>query len=213
MTVSLNNRRPLVKEIGCTSSCPTPPIQTERKRKQVTFAPYVRVKPILHIDDYSDEEFFSTWYGPEDMKQITQDIRQTLAKMEESGELIQDDEHFCRRGLESRTTKGARMKQHIRLAAKNAVLDKQAVHGWQGKYNEQLISDVYIDVALASKLAAVRRGFDDLEEEIDQELSRFISKKAVVDCSSIILRIESPPPAAQVCKMSYRLLNEGLWQL
>jgi hypothetical protein len=211
MTVNCKIPRPFVEEIaGCASSCPTPAVHSERKRKQVAFVGYVRVRGILHIDDYTDEEFFSTWYDPEDMKLITQDIRQTLAKME-SGELVEDDEHFCRRGVESRTKHGASIKKQIRLAARNAVLDEQeeghACQQGSMMYNEQLISESYMDVTLVSKLAAARRGFEDHQEVIDQ-ISHFISKNVV--CCSSIFPIESPQLRKRTAS---RLLNEGLRQL
>ena len=195
LMANCKSRRPLVKEIGCTScSCPTlSSLHSERKRKQVTFSPHVRAKGILHVDDYTDEELVSTWYGPEDMEQIKKDIRQTLAKME-SGELEQDeDKHFCRRGLESRTKDGASMKKHIRRTARNAVLDGQ---DWHGMDNEQLISEEYMDLTLVSKLDAARRGFDDLQEVIDHQRSHLIS-------------IGSPQHPR---KMSYCLQNESLRQ-
>jgi hypothetical protein len=206
MTVNCKSRRPLVEDIGCTCPCSTtPPVHSERKRKQVTFSGHFRGVYILHIDDYTDEELFSTWYGPEDRKQIAEDIRQTLAKMESGKELAQqeDDEHFCRRGLESRTENGASTKKHVRLAAINAVLDEQEAQDCQGVSNEQLISEVYMGVTLFSKLAAARRGFDDLQEVMSDQTSYFISKKAV-DCSSIF-QIGSPSP--QLRKMSYCLQN------
>jgi hypothetical protein len=197
------SRRPLVEENGCArgGSCTTPPAHTEAQRKQATFARCVREKNILHVDDCTDEELLSTWHGPKDRKQISQDVLQTLAKME-SGELVQDDEHFCRRGLESTTKNGASVKKRIRLAASNVVLDEQEAHDhWQGTCNEQLISETRMDVTLVSKLAAARRGFDDLQEVIDQR-SHFTSKKAA-GCSSISPIGSSP----QRRKMSCRLLQ------
>mmetsp|Transcript_25514 Transcript_25514/g.59278 ORF Transcript_25514/g.59278 Transcript_25514/m.59278 type:complete len:185 (-) Transcript_25514:158-712(-) len=96
-------------------------------RKSVRFNEVVEIRPILHSNDLSDEEFFNTWYQQRDFQMMRVELWKTLSKIS-AGTYEGDSNTETTRGLEYRTNAGSQRRQLNKANALRAVLDEQA-HG------------------------------------------------------------------------------------
>ena len=94
-----------------------PPQQKQKIVKSVTFFERVIVRPVLHVDDYTDEEWYKTWYLPTEKQRRKDEIRRTL-------EAIRDGKFKgCVRGLEKMCDRG-KTKERRRIAVQE-ILEEQ----------------------------------------------------------------------------------------
>jgi hypothetical protein len=92
-------------------------------KKSVSFSGKVRGRAALHINDYSEEEIQASWLNNADMRRIRGEIRCTVEMMNRGGTINEDE--YCRRGLEYRTSEGIQIRSDNRSVAANAVLNEQ----------------------------------------------------------------------------------------
>ncbi len=137
--------------------------RTPKAERSVSFCPHVVVQPVLvHLDDYTNAEFEACWFGEQESSQIIQEIRQTVNLIERNI-LLDNDNRYCSRGLETFTTKGTIQKNQIRAKARDAVLDQQDLLRWQADsmIDEQKIADIYRGNTQESRMAARIKGVSD----------------------------------------------------
>lgn len=101
-------------------------LQQETK-KSVTFFERVIVRPVLHVDDYSDEEWQNCWYLPTDKQRRKGEIRVTLRQLQ------QGNFGGCVRGLEKMTDNGKTKER--RMTAIREVLEEQEAQRANAKAN------------------------------------------------------------------------------
>ena len=110
-------------------------------KKNVAFADLVYIRTTLHINDYSDDEYETTWYKRADYQQFKRSFSKTVRvgnAVDEAGE-----EH-CMRGLEFRTPKGLRRRRDNKFVGKCAVLDQQdRMLATEGKRNDEALGKGY----------------------------------------------------------------------
>lgn len=136
-------------------NCNTPPIRAHARFNRAVF-----VRETLHIADYEPDEVIATWYQKDEMAQMKADMVDTVRSMLR-GELENDSEEQCMRGLESRTRIGANKRQENKLRALEAVLDEQDREFEAGIIDERTISLVYQRVSLRCRNEAHERGLRD----------------------------------------------------
>lgn len=93
-------------------------LQQETK-KSVHFFERVIVRPVLHVDEFSDEEWQKCWYLPTDKQRRKDEIRATLRQLQEG--------KFggCARGLEKMTDNG-KTKERRNVAIREVLEEQEA---------------------------------------------------------------------------------------
>lgn len=126
------------------------PLRPE-SRKKVSFNTRVRVKRTLHINDYSDEEFYACYWSEKERLETWHEVLDIVDRIEDSSTFETSD--FCLRGLENKTFDG-RMK-----TIKRRECAKSAVFGAQRLRHENVIdvSDERIAKAYAKKTQRSKR--------------------------------------------------------
>jgi hypothetical protein len=117
------------------------------------------VKPVLvHLDNKIE----ACCFGQQEHSRIRRGIRQTVDLIERNI-LLDNDNRYCSRGLETLTTKGNIQKNQIRAKARDAVLDQQDLLRWQADsmIDEQKIADIYRGNTQESRMAARIKGVSD----------------------------------------------------
>jgi hypothetical protein len=129
----------------------------------VSFYPYVVVQPVLvHLDDYTNAEIEACWCGELETSLLRKGICQTVNLIERNI-LLDNNNRYCSRGLETFTTKGAIQKNQIRAKARDAVLDQQDLLQLQAgsMIDEQRIADIYHENTQESRMSAYIKGVSD----------------------------------------------------
>jgi hypothetical protein len=97
----------------------------------------------IHVEDFSDREKAQTWHSKTDLKNIKRDNEVTIRRMI-AGVCFGND--YCPRGLEHRTSMGARVREKHRRDAVSAVLEYQSLlweAGVESNNNDQNLARVY----------------------------------------------------------------------
>jgi hypothetical protein len=138
--------------IGSTAS--SPPLSRDievaprhqPRGKSVSFSPIVRFKPVKHINDYSDRDFFAIWYVQQDLDDIFDHCVETVRMMVRGDRLMEED-GFSVRGLEYKTPKGARARKESKANAMKIVLEEQERQARTGHEDRDLLARLYRDAA------------------------------------------------------------------
>jgi hypothetical protein len=126
--------------------------------RRVSFAVENTTHHVLHINDYSPEEKYSSWYCKEDIKAIKDVTKEVVSKM------VQDEienDAYCFRGLEARTIAGARRKRQNKIDARAAVFFEQEMQEEDGICDPEAIADVYYDYSEHCQVEAQMKGLRD----------------------------------------------------
>jgi len=121
-------------------------------KKSVSFYSRVKFKHIKHIDDFTDKEYFSTWFVEEDLEEIFNHCVETVRKMV-NGCPLYEDEGYCARGLEYKTPTGAKARKENKNRGLNIVLDEQDLQRSLGIYNPDRIARRYYEAGANSRRA------------------------------------------------------------
>jgi hypothetical protein len=97
---------------------------------------------VPHIVDFSDREVCATWYAKADYEKITMSMIPLIRKMMK-GETVDETNSQTIRGLEYRTRQGAIRRQRNKVEAITAVLGEQDRQSFHGKFDDELLSQVY----------------------------------------------------------------------
>ncbi|KAL3920616.1 MAG: hypothetical protein SGILL_003172 [Bacillariaceae sp.] len=156
-------------------------------KKSVTFFGRIRFKHVKHIDDYSDKEYFAAWYVEEDLADIFQHCVETVRRMV-SGNVLDEEDGFCSRGLEYKTPTGAKTRKANKSKGLRAVLDEQERQRALGINDPERISKLYhkcgADSRTAYRLLAMK----------DQEEARpILQSKCSIAVTKDKQRSETPP--------------------
>ena len=121
--------------------------------KSLTFAPKVRVRKIIHIDEFTDEEVSACYYQKEEMHRVRQELRATL-QMFQIGELKEDTPHFTKRGTEHRTPDAARRRSINKQMASDAVFEEQGDQWEDGLIDSEMLASIYQSASSHCQAAA-----------------------------------------------------------
>ena len=105
-------------------------------RKKVTFVGVTETHYTLNIDDYTDEEFFSTWFHPAERITMLSRLSKSVTKFEGG-----NCDACC--GLERMTEEGMRSRQLNTWKAYEVVLGIQQAQWEEGIDDPKLIATLY----------------------------------------------------------------------
>ena len=139
-----------------------------RKGKSVSFHKSVRVQPVLHVKDYTKEEFAATWYSKSEIVAIRDVIVKAIKEMEAGGATTAETKraqflHNRFRGLETRTAKGSSMKGESRMLSKTVVLQEQKRQRQLNISDPDYLALLYKQNSQISKVMAQEMAMDDEE--------------------------------------------------
>jgi hypothetical protein len=184
------------------SSIPTQPVKVPllvssaaaaAPKPSISFNPSVRVKPTIHIDEYSEEEIAASWYCEDELETIKLEVRTTLLLMANDSTMA-NSERLCSRGIECFTSKGRAIKKHRKEEARLAVFEEQAYQFNNDIFDPEVIADDYLDQTRKSQATATVIGFFD-QEAVRQQSSPSLpikismkvglSRSSSVGCSAL----------------------------
>jgi hypothetical protein len=119
--VCVNDCQQQVCESGIMSESQS--MSKHQATRLVSFFPEVEMRHILHINDYTDDEYEACWLSPKELDIIMNDIWDTIDLMENEQRI--DDKQFCQHGLEKMTIQGEDLAYRNRQKARDTVLSVQ----------------------------------------------------------------------------------------
>mmetsp|Transcript_14804 Transcript_14804/g.21343 ORF Transcript_14804/g.21343 Transcript_14804/m.21343 type:complete len:211 (+) Transcript_14804:111-743(+) len=106
---------------------------TKPQKRRLMFSNIVNVRPSLHVNDYTDEEYESCWYNGEEFDHMKKEMIPILRAVKQ-GITLPDFVSF--RGLEYRTRAGSTARKANKLAGLTLVLEEQERQLKQGRGEE-----------------------------------------------------------------------------
>ncbi|CAJ1954120.1 unnamed protein product [Cylindrotheca closterium] len=91
------------------------------KKKSVSFSDTNEFCTTICRGDYTVREFVSTWYSAQEMRNIKDDCRRTVAMLHGASSV---GPHVCGRGLEGKTMIGHQQRKQNKMFAHMAVVDE-----------------------------------------------------------------------------------------
>ena len=138
-------------------------LQGSHRAKSVSFAPIAQMVRVLHVNDYTDEEYYNTWYSHMEYMIFKADIRRTIeATSEDDGSRqVSENDRGCLRGLETRTFEASQRKQQKRRTVVTAVLREQVSQLRDGIINPRRLAEVTRELTCDCQLTAHLVGMQD----------------------------------------------------
>jgi hypothetical protein len=151
------------RRLSTSSSSSNTQHSTTPSQKSVAFHSRVRFKHVKHIDDYSDREYFATWYVEEDLQDIFNHCVDTV-RMMVNGLVLDEEKGYSPRGLEYKTPTGAKTRKHNKSRGIRAVLDEQERQRVEGVNDPERLAKLYYESAADSRRAYRLLAMKDQEE-------------------------------------------------
>mmetsp|Transcript_28594 Transcript_28594/g.69277 ORF Transcript_28594/g.69277 Transcript_28594/m.69277 type:complete len:301 (+) Transcript_28594:42-944(+) len=143
---------------------------TERSR--VAFSKQVECFEIDTLDSYSDEEYDSTWYTPEEALSIRNECIRTVQVM--FGEVpLDNDDDICFRGLECKSGQPLQARLSRKKLTRNRVLEEQALNRDLKEENPEAIAEISRQHSAPSVAAAIEAAQRDHVQTCDQWMYYF----------------------------------------
>jgi hypothetical protein len=133
-------------------------------KNHVTFNENVRVRRIMTLDEYSEEECFATWFQAEEFSAIRQKIAMLVRKVERGGAQLGANKKYCIRGLEALLTERSTKKQKARMLVTRVVLFEQEKQSMRQCVDEEAIASTSIKASAESQLLALSVAHKDQKE-------------------------------------------------
>ena len=148
------------------------------KSRSVSFFPGVSVRECLHINNYTDEEVYNTWYKKADFSRIKTSFIYIIQKLSD-GSWEGDTENETARGLEYRTRQGSMARKVNKLNGLMIVLDEQESQWNRGINDDEAIAVPYRDASYKSLEVVRLLAAQDEKEVIEMWADDidFVSKK------------------------------------
>ena len=153
----------IIPLFGMKASCPLH--EQAPKRKNVSFASVVNTNSIIHINDFSPEEIKMTWYNREELRVIKAEAKIVANSLDKENTCL------CLRGLEARTSAGARRKRQNRVEARGAVFFEQEMQDEDGYSDPDAIADAYFYSSERCQAEAQMLALRDQEEAMEVQRS------------------------------------------
>ena len=159
------------------------PTPKKSERRRVQFKETVAVRPIVHVDNMSEDDISAIWFSKADFDIMKKSFASTV-RMLTFGEFSGDNDEHCARGLEFRTRNGALERRENKWNALNATLDEQDRQRELGISNELLLSQIYITENKHCRIAALNLGLRDAEQARLVHLEQTCDSDEMVETSS-----------------------------
>jgi hypothetical protein len=155
---------PITKDSFAKNTTRNVPPAKKEERRRVTFNTRVSVRPMIHVNDISDEVIRDVWFCSDDFTNMKKGFARTV-KLISFGVYQGDDDEHCARGLEYRIRAGALARRENKLSGLEAVLDEQDRQEVScGVVNDELIRRAFLNVNFQCRLSALERGIKDQDE-------------------------------------------------
>lgn len=161
------------------------------KRRSVTFHETVKVFAHIHIRDMPQNIISRTWYSPNDLLSIKQEVCQVA-----NNTSADDSFAACPRGLEFRTITGAIRRRRNKERAWDAVMNEQDRQWDQNIIDEEAIAEVYRACSSRTAMEAHEAALEDAEEALREYWSLKAMKTA--RCPTVERRTKSPLRHSQI---------------
>jgi hypothetical protein len=135
----------------------------KKRNIKVVFTEMVTVTHVLHLEDFTDEEFKASFYDITELESIKTELNLT-AELVEVGDLHNDISEYCRRGTEYRTGQGARRRISNKHVGRDAVLDEQDVQWEDGVFDPDAIAGIYAAATWRCQIEVHRLALQDEKE-------------------------------------------------
>lgn len=140
-------------------------------RSRVAFSKQVECFQIDTLDSYSDEEYDSMWYSPEESQAIRIECAKTLQVM--LGDVPLDELDICFRGLECKAGHTLEARQTRKTILRHSVLDEQAVNRDLKVDNPEALAAFSQQHSAPSVAAAIETAQRDHTQDCDQWMYHF----------------------------------------
>jgi len=124
-----------------------------KKSKSVRFFPEVIVREVLHVNEFTDEEVYLSWYRRSDFQRMKKSFVHIIQKLT-NGCWPGDTEHETARGLEHRTREGSTKRKLRKLKGLMAVLDEQERQWMERTKDVEKIARGYMRVTVTASHSA-----------------------------------------------------------
>lgn len=152
---------------------------TLKKKKSVSFQLIPRVRKYIHRSEIEEHEKSLAWYTESDLERIQKESQETVQRMAE-GENTNSEE-YCARGLENKTSLGARIYEKHRVDALEEVLEYQFFHQDSGVDPDRLAQAYSEYTAHSMRMARLMARIDaDFKDEIIEESTEEIPEPQVI---------------------------------
>jgi hypothetical protein len=132
----------------------TAPRPQRPKGRRIKFYPGVSVRECLHINNYTDDELYQTWYHRNDFQRIKTSFQYIVQRVT-NGTWEGDTETETARGLEYRNRYGATKRKANKLNGLMVVLDEQERQWSRGCDDDQAIADAFMAVNRTSTMRVI----------------------------------------------------------
>mmetsp|Transcript_4053 Transcript_4053/g.5828 ORF Transcript_4053/g.5828 Transcript_4053/m.5828 type:complete len:224 (-) Transcript_4053:103-774(-) len=143
------------------------------RQTSVSFFPEVVVTEVEHHISYNEEEHHGTWYSKSELVELRRKNLPTIQLMR-AGELQNDTDQHCSRGLEHRVYDRAMERKAIRLRARAAVFEEQDLQQWNEVQKPEEIALCYLEVSNSSAFQAHKNGLMDELQAFGPKLTHAI---------------------------------------
>ena len=172
---------------------------SRRRTRRVHFDDQINTKPVLPLNEYTNNEIKDSWYCIADFSRFREDIETTVHLIHNRPKDV-DDLLYTSRGAEYRLADVTERRRRLRSQARSAVLSEQEFQRAIGDNNDEKIAAVYsqtstltmqdaIDLAAADKIDANQYQSEECQKEaFSDDWIRSVSTK--YSCSHAHHRVE-----------------------
>jgi hypothetical protein len=135
---------------------------TRRRDRTVNFCSKVTVEETIHVNDFSDEEYYLYWitHNEQSVMMGMIDITTELMSIGAS----EDGEHICFRGLEGKTQQATQDYTDKYMDIVHAVMEEQQYRLQDGSVDHTRIAELYREWTKPCKEIALQRALMDRNE-------------------------------------------------
>jgi hypothetical protein len=137
-------------------------LNSNGKTRSVSFNDSVEVVEILHVNDFTDDEYHDYWLEADACRIISEMVGITVDLMNLGGE--EDSDIICFRGLEGKTTEGSALYAHKYHELVRSVLNEQDRQRRQRRRDSTKLAKVSSHFSRDCTKAAQRLGSQDESE-------------------------------------------------
>mmetsp|Transcript_21794 Transcript_21794/g.62052 ORF Transcript_21794/g.62052 Transcript_21794/m.62052 type:complete len:269 (-) Transcript_21794:202-1008(-) len=149
----------LVGSSSSLSSSSFAAVTSTKAKKRVTFSTTARQRRHLHINDYTDDEYFATWYTSSEYTAIKDGMTTTIRLMRLAGDRFGDSKQLSSRGLERYLN--AKEIYRTRNSITRAVLREQDLQRRCNDPDPHAIAAIYGQLSQKASATALQYGKKD----------------------------------------------------
>jgi hypothetical protein len=173
-----------------------------RKNVSISDRPAI-VHEIKSLDTYNEEERKGTWFTRKEFSDIKMSYKDIIRRMR-NREYLQDTEELSTRGLEGRSSAGARSRQLVVSAGILAVLNEQQLQKKEGRNDPEILAIIYRQHSYHSLQAAALMGRRD-----EAVISDYTGRSSLPSQRWVHTPVSSSAPHPSQRSLSIRNINTG----